>query len=321
MRADVRFRRVTLHFSRGTALWRGPHFPDVHAMNARILGTTFAAALGAFALQATPVQAQGMRDLPATPELSLAASVGQTVGVTNIEVTYSSPAARERTIWGELVPWDAPWRFGANAPTRITFSDDVTVGGTDVAAGTYTVIAFPSADEWTIVLNTDPSGRGAYAYDAANDVASATVTPTEAPYRERMLIYFANTTNDSTELTMEWAGLGVALPIGVDTAAIVDANIASTVQDLWRPQFNAARYLLDSGGDLDRAHELMAASIDIHETWWNRWFMALIERERGENASARENAERASAIGGGDPVFEGFFKDTIESALNDWPRR
>jgi len=34
-----------------------------------------------------------------------------------------------RAIWGEVVPWDKPWRTGANQATTLIVSDDITVEG------------------------------------------------------------------------------------------------------------------------------------------------------------------------------------------------
>lgn len=277
-------------------------------------------ALGALLL-ATPASAQSLGDLPETPELSLMASTMQVVGVTDVTITYSSPAARDRDIWGGLVPYGTMWRAGANAPTSITFEHDVMIGGETVPAGEYTLMIMPEEGSWTFVFNTDSAGRGAYTYNEAEDVARVTVTPEEAPFRERMLFLFDDTTNDRTHLTLEWAGMKAAVPIEVDTAALVEASMEETFASLWRPQYNAARYLLDAGTDLDRAAALMAQSIAIDENWWNTWFMARIEHERGENASAREYVERTLELGEGDSTFENFFRSDAEEALAEWPRR
>ena len=70
------------------------------------------------------------------PAPSPAAKLKQTVGLTDVVVKYSRPSMKGRTIFGDLVPFDKIWRTGANARTSISFSDDVTFGGTEVKAGT-----------------------------------------------------------------------------------------------------------------------------------------------------------------------------------------
>jgi hypothetical protein len=114
-----------------------------------------------FALFSTSALAQ--LDLP---QPSPAATVSQRVGLTDISVEYSSPAVNKRKIWGGLVPFDKPWRTGANAATKITFSRDVTVGGKAVPAGTYSVVSCPTAKGWTIAFNSDPKTNGGADYDA-----------------------------------------------------------------------------------------------------------------------------------------------------------
>ena len=281
-----------------------------------------AAALGAASLAVGgSAHAQSLNDVPVTPAASLGASASQTVGITEMSITYSSPAARERTIWGGLVPYGEVWRAGANAPTRFTTDRAVTIGGSEVAAGDYTLVILPTKDSWTVIFNRDSKGRGASTYDKAEDVARVEVKPTEAPFRERMLFLFDGTTNEGTQLTLEWAGLKAAVPITTDTAAFVEANISAALGSLWRPAYSAGRYLLDAGEQLDRAAELMSSSIAIEANWWNHWYMARIEHERGQHKSARKFAKKTLELGAGDTTFESFFKKQVDAAVTEWPAK
>ncbi len=74
-----------------------------------------------------------------TPAPSPSSTLEQKVGLTDVTVKYSRPAMRGRTIFGDLVPFDAIWRTGANENTTISFSDDVTVEGKPLKAGTYAI--------------------------------------------------------------------------------------------------------------------------------------------------------------------------------------
>ncbi len=283
----------------------------------RPLRATFLAAC-LLALPAA-VSAQSMRDMPATPALSPDASVMQAVGVAQFDLTYSSPGVRDREIWGELVPYGEVWRAGANAPTRLTASHDFTFGGTDVPAGTYTLLVMPEDGAWQVMLNTDSSGRGAYGYNADENVAVVDVTPEEGPDRERLLYLFTDTTTDSTILSLEWAGLRAPIELGVDTEGIVSADIEATLGDLWRPHYNAARYLLDTGGDMEQAEAWMSQSLAVSENWWNHWFMARILAEQGNYAGAREHVARAQELGEGDDTWTRFFAPQADEALSSWP--
>src|SRR5438477_2575345 len=87
------------------------------------------------------------------PAASQHAVVKQRVGLTDIEVDYSRPNKNKREIFGSLVPWGKVWRTGANAATKIRFTDGVMIGDKQVAAGQYAVFTIPKQNEWTIILS------------------------------------------------------------------------------------------------------------------------------------------------------------------------
>ena len=82
------------------------------------------------------------------------------IGVTEVAVDYSSPGVKNRKIWGGVVPYDKVWRAGANSPTKITFSKDVTIDGKPVPAGSYTLLRHPDGDEVDAHLEPRSQGRG-----------------------------------------------------------------------------------------------------------------------------------------------------------------
>src|SRR5688572_26731704 len=114
------------------------------------------------------------------PRPSPHATVSQTIGTTTITVDYHRPGVKNRTIWGGLVPYDSPWRMGANEATTISFSDPVKIGGTDIPAGKYSFSAMTARDKWTLSLTKDPGQWGAYGYDQSEDQVRVTVTPVPA---------------------------------------------------------------------------------------------------------------------------------------------
>ena len=274
-----------------------------------------AAAVAALA-QAAPAQ----QTPPELPQASPAASVMQQVGLTKFTVTYSSPAVKGRTIWGELVPYGELWRTGANLATQLEASRDFTFGGTKVPAGTYALYTIPGKTDWTVILNKNPNAGGTRGYEQKNDVARVTVTPAQIPARERLAFVFANTTEDSSRLDLEWDTLRVSVPLTVDTKAQATANIDKALADAWRPHFASARYLLDSGGDLKTALGYIDTSIAIKSTWWNNWVKAQILAKQGQKAEAVVAAEQAQKLGQGDEVYEGFFKDQVSKSIAEWKK-
>ena len=81
-----------------------------------------------------------------TPAPSPTQTIKQDFGLSAIELSYSRPAMKGRKIFGDLVPFDKVWRTGANSATTLTFSDEVTIGGTKIAPGKYGLLSIPSAN-------------------------------------------------------------------------------------------------------------------------------------------------------------------------------
>lgn len=261
---------------------------------------------------ATPASAQLK-----LPSASPAAKVMQEVGVTEISIDYSSPGVKGRPIWGALVPWDQPWRTGANLATKITFSRDVTFGGKPVPAGTYSIVSFPSQKGWTVALNKELGlFSGGKPYSEKEDVVRVPAATSEIPNRERLAFIFSNTTEDGTSLDMEWEKLRVSVPIQVDTAAHAKANIQSALDGTWRAHANAARYIADTTKDYDTALKYANTSVAIQSTWYNQWIRADILARKGQYAEARKSAQIAWDLGNKDPNF--FYRDAVSKALTDW---
>lgn len=145
------------------------------------------------------------------------AMIGQTIGMTEVTVTYGRPSVRDRDIFGDLVPYDAVWRTGANEATAVTFSDDVMVEGQPLAAGTYSLFTIPGEDEWTVIFNSVAEQWGAYDYDEGNDVLRVTVEPEEADYSELMTFSFDEVGESEGELVLRWDE--TAVPITIATGS------------------------------------------------------------------------------------------------------
>src|SRR5215510_9504563 len=84
------------------------------------------------------------------PRVSPKASVGYTIGLTDIKVTYGAPAVKGRTVWGGVVPYGEVWRGGANEATTVEFSTDVNMEGQTLRAGKYALFFIPGEKDWTV---------------------------------------------------------------------------------------------------------------------------------------------------------------------------
>lgn len=281
----------------------------------RILSILTAAALALPSL--APAQSA-----PELPQASPLARVVQRVGVTEIEVQYSSPGVKGREIWGGLVPYGELWRTGANAPTTLSATRDFTFGGKAVPAGTYGLLTIPAKDAWTVILTKNAKLQGGTrGYDQKEDAARITVKPEAAPMRERLLFLFSDTTDESTRLDLEWEKLRLSIPITVETEKQVMENIDKAIEESWRPHMTSARWLLENGGDLGKALEYVDTSIDIRPTWWNHWVKAQILAKQGKSADAVAAAEQAQKLGKDDDIFTQFFSPQVEKAIADWKKK
>ena len=261
-------------------------------------------------LSAQPAVAQ---DLP-LPALSPRAEVMQTVGVVEVRVTYSSPGKRERTIWGELVPYGELWRTGANAATTLEIDGPITFGETEVAAGKYALFTIPGEEKWTVILNSNADQGGTGSYDEELDVARYEVAPLPGAQRERLTFLFADTTEDSSVLNLVWDGVRVPMAIGVDTNGMVSESATAFAERSAGRLTRAARYFM--GTDDDRAMALVESALAIDENWYAMFTKAEILKSQGRRGPAKRAARKAKALG---DAAEGFFwKERVEKAIAEW---
>jgi hypothetical protein len=258
---------------------------------------------------------------PELPTPSPKARIEQRVGLVDMSVDYSSPGVKGRKIWGDLVPFDRPWRAGANAATKLTVSHDFVFGGKSVAAGSYALYAVPGKATWAVALNSSTAAWGNDGFDKTKDVARVSIKPIATAPRERLTYIFSNTADDGVRLDLEWEKVRVSIPIAVDTKRYAMANIEKAVDEAWRPHFTAARYLLENGGDLDKALAYIDGSIAVKPTWWNNWVRAQILAKKGRAADATAAGEKAQALGTGDRVYEGFYKDEVSKTIAGWKKK
>jgi len=137
-------------------------------------------------------------------ELSPRDSVAATIGGANVSVAYGSPRKRGRAVFGALVPWDRPWRTGANNATFFTTDQAIRAGSVRVPAGKYSVFTIPGQSGWTLLLSNN-LGDNAAVYDSTTIVA-------------RIPMQSGAAASPAERLTFEIAGDGM-LRVSWDTVA------------------------------------------------------------------------------------------------------
>jgi hypothetical protein len=251
------------------------------------------------------------------PRPSPNAKLTQTVGLTDITVDYSSPAVHGREIWGSLEKWDAVWRAGANATTKVTFSRDVIIGSTAVPAGSYAFFVIPNqTSAWTVILNKDFTQGGSFGYDQKLDVVRIDAAPQPIPNRERLAYLFSNFDDEGGSLDLEWEKVRVSLPFKLGTAAQVREGLAQGEDSLWELDNQAANYERNVKKNYDAALAYVEKSIKLRETWSNLWTKAQIEAAKGNTKAAIATAEKAQKVGGSSAP-KGF-QETSAKSIAEW---
>jgi hypothetical protein len=175
------------HLKRRTSVMRQNWIRAVMAVAVSIM---------AISLQA---QQQDKSKRPSPPGTAEVALKGKT-----IKIDYSRPSMKGRKIFGDLVPYGKVWRTGANEATAFSTPIDLTIGGTKVPAGNYTLYSLPTDNSWKLIINKQ-TGQWGTEYDEKQDLAriDMKVSKTAQPV-EQFTISFDKTGQDSANLILEW---------------------------------------------------------------------------------------------------------------------
>ena len=274
------------------------------------------------------------------PRPSQKASVMQTVGVTDITITYSRPGVKGRKIWGDplpgqvaegektldnqnlrpkdafIVPYGHVWRAGANEATMFVVTDDVLINGQKLAAGSYSLHTVPNKDEWQIIFNGTANQWGSFDYDPAKDTLRVKVKPEWVSDSQEWLEYtFDPVTDNSAQVNIRWEK--VRVPFTVEVKDVVGltiqkarAAVAAAKPDDWRTPFQAANYALQNKNE-DLGWQWLEQSIKIKPTFQNLSVKANALYKSGKKDEALAIAEQAIQQGKTDKVNTASFEQRV----------
>jgi hypothetical protein len=241
------------------------------------------------------------------PQASTTQKITQDFGMGSIELTYSRPNIKGRTVLkekSELAPLGSMWRLGANAATKIKFTDKVTIGGTELEPGTYVIYAIPGKDIWDVIFNKGVNNWGTDGYKEAEDVVHVKVKALKAAnFAESFTMQIINVAAETCELHMTWGSVQVAVPISTNIKDRVRAQVekalaAETVQA--NTYYNAASFYYEFDKDNNNALVNITKAVEANkEAYWMVLLKARIEKALGDKVSAKASAQKCIDIATG----------------------
>lgn len=233
-----------------------------------------------------------------TPQPSPFQKIEQKVGLTDVTLEYSRPSMKNRSIFGDLVPYDVVWRTGANVNTKITFSNDVEIGGEKVKAGSYAVFTKPGASSWEVYFYSDVSNWGApEKWDDKKVVAkvSTQVYPLSKSF-ETFTMTFDDLKNDSATLGILWDKTYVGVPIKFNTDEVVTSNIKRIMNGPGANEYYAAAvYYFEAGKDINQSKMWMDKALEMMKEpkFYQLRQKSLIYAKSGDKKGAIEAAKES----------------------------
>ena len=222
------------------------------------------------------------------PAPSPTQTIKQDFGMGSIELVYSRPGAKGRKVFGDVVPDGKLWRTGANAATRISFSDPVEIGGKKLDSGTYVLYTIPNLDSWEIILNKGLKNSGVDGYKESEDVVRFKTEPVKTKTSiETFTMQFADIKAESCTLQLMWENKIVNIPITSDIKEKVKAQIEAAMLTDNKPYWQAAQFYNEYDKNLAKALENVNKAIEGNQkAYWMYLYKAKIQKEMGDKAGA-----------------------------------
>ena len=262
-----------------------------------------------------------------TPAPSPFGSFTQMVGLAEIAMEYSRPGVKGRMIFGDsedhLLKYGVLWRAGANAATRISFSEDVKINGKDIPEGEYAVYMTPGADEWTVFLYDDLSTIvNDESYDQEKEVAKFAVKPEALTNNvESLTFLIGNITSNPATWDMYWEKTRISLNIETE----VDGQVMEMISEAMENPYSrvaglfaqSAGYYYNNDKDMSKALEWINKAIEYNPSMFRYDTKANIQAKLKDYKGAIKSIEAAhkagaSASGGTLTFYESTFKSQLD---------
>lgn len=234
------------------------------------------------------------------PQPSTTQKITQAFGMGSIELTYSRPNINGRSLLKEnsdLAPLNKLWRTGANAATRLKFTDNVTIGGKRLDTGSYVLYTIPGKDTWEVILNKGLTNWGTDGYKEAEDVVRFKVKADKATGNtETFTMQFANIAFESCDLNITWGGTSVRIPISTNVKDRLRAQVEKALSaEKVNPNayYPAANFYYEWDKDMTKALNAATKATEVNQNgFWIFLLKAKIQRDMGDKVGAKASAEK-----------------------------
>jgi hypothetical protein len=238
------------------------------------------------------------------PAPSSTQTITQDFGMGKITLTYSRPNIKGRSLLkdnSELAPLSKLWRLGANAATRVKFTDNVTIGGKLLDTGSYVLYAIPGKEYWDIVVNKGLNNWGTDGYKESEDVVRVKVkSEKSAAIYETLTMQLGAIQAETCELHIMWGSTVVRVPISTNVKSRLKAQIEKALDaDKVNPALyqTAANFYYEMDKDLTKAlANAKKATAATPNAFWLFLLQAKIEKESGDKVAAKASAEKCISL-------------------------
>lgn len=231
------------------------------------------------------------------PAPSPTQTIRQDFGMGKIDLTYSRPSIKGRKVFmanSPLAPLGKPWRTGANAATKITFTDNVTIGGKALDSGSYVIYTVPNTTQWDVVFSKGTAYPGSEGFKESDDVLRIKSAPKKiSPFVETFTMQFANIKPESCDLNVMWGTTSVTIPIKADIKDRLRGQIEAALQGDKKPYFQAANFYYEWDKNNAKALENVNNAIaENNKAFYMYMLKARIQKDMGDKAGAKATAKQ-----------------------------
>lgn len=248
------------------------------------------------------------------PRRSPAAVVSQTIGLSQVTINYSRPAARKRRVWGKVVPYGLsksnfgnkrpmPWRAGANENTVFTTTHRLKIGDKTLPAGSYGLhMVVDASAQVTVIFSKNYTSWGSFFYDVEDDALRITTQLEDYPVHTENLMYvFENIRHNAATVGLLWGKKKISFKVTFATHQIVLASMKNDLKTypgfFWEGPLSAAQYCVDYNIALAQALAWVDQSIQIRATFANNREKATILLRQGKTKEAIIYIDKAVPMG------------------------